>query len=117
LRCPTCQSQSVKESEAGLSLNMKIKIREMLKEGKSRDEILQFFQERYGEWILRSPQKRGFNLLLWLLPGIIILTAVLMLYISIKHRSGLIETEELAPLSKKEEARIQEDLNKLNQEL
>ncbi len=117
LRCPTCQAMSVKESDAGLSLNMKIKIRELLKEGKSRDEILQFFQERYGEWILRSPQKKGFNLLLWLLPGVIILTAVSMLYISIRRRSNLSEADELVPLTKKEADRIQKDLNKLNQDL
>ncbi len=116
LRCPTCQSLSVKESEEGLSLNMKIKIRELLKEGKSREEILQFFQERYGEWILRSPPKKGFNLLLWLLPGIITLTAVSMLYISIKRQSSLVEPEEFSPLTQKEEARIRQDLKKLDQE-
>ena len=61
LRCPTCQSMSVKESEAGLANNMKMKIKEMLQAGKSEKQIINFFVIRYGEWILRSPKKEGVN--------------------------------------------------------
>ncbi|MCP4754673.1 MAG: cytochrome c-type biogenesis protein CcmH [Proteobacteria bacterium] len=113
LRCPTCQAMSVKESEAGLSLNMKLKIRKMLEEGKSNEEILQYFEERYGEWILRSPKKRGFNLLLWTLPGIVIVVAVLLLFVAMKRRSYLPKTDKLEPLSEQERTQIENDLKRL----
>lgn len=113
LRCPTCQAMSVKESDAGLSLNMKQRIRELLKDGKTEAEILQFFEERYGEWILRSPKKEGFNLVLWLLPGLIILIAVILLILSILKRSRQATTNELSPLSEKEQRKIDKDLDQI----
>lgn len=113
LRCPTCQAQSVKDSEAGLSVNMKMKIREMLKEGKTESEILDFFEERYGEWILRSPKMRGFNLLLWGLPAILILVAVLLLLRSMKSRSHQLQADQLTPLTDAEKRKIENDLKEI----
>lgn len=115
LRCPTCQGLSVKESEAGLSVNMKSKIRSMLKEGKSEEEILRFFEERYGEWILRNPKKSGFNLLLWGLPGVIILLAAGLLLFNLQKRSLRMKTETHThvPLSDKEKSVFDQDFDQL----
>ena len=110
LRCPTCQGLSVKESEAGLSENMKSKIRKMLTEGKSEEEILTFFVERYGEWILRSPQKKGFNLLLWLAPVFLILLTAGWLIRSLLKRPQISAQKTASPLSAKEKAAIDKDL-------
>ena len=68
LRCPTCTGLSVLESDAKFSLQIKDIVKEQVEAGKSKEEILQYFTERYGPWILRSPPARGFNLLAWLLP-------------------------------------------------
>ena len=57
LRCPTCQGLSIKDSEAGFSNIIKGKIIELIRNGKSDEEILNFFVKRYGEWILRTPIK------------------------------------------------------------
>lgn len=74
LRCPTCTGLSVLESDAKFSVQIKSIVEEQVKAGKSKDEILQYFTERYGPWILRSPPKTGFNLIAWLLPiGILLL--------------------------------------------
>ena len=113
LRCPTCQAQSVKDSDAGLSVNMKLKIREMLKEGKSEREILNFFEERYGEWILRSPKMKGFNLLLWGLPAVLILVAVFLLVRSMKAKAHQPNVDQLTPLTDKEKQRIKNDLKEI----
>ncbi len=78
LRCPICQGLSVKESQDQISLNMKKKIRELMIAGKSKEEILVFFEERYGEWILRNPKKAGFNVSLWMLPFGVILGAIFL---------------------------------------
>jgi cytochrome c-type biogenesis protein CcmH len=68
LRCPTCQAISVKDSDAAFSRQMRDKIRVLLQEGKSDEEIKAFFVASYGEWVLRAPKKEGVGLLLWVLP-------------------------------------------------
>jgi len=68
LRCPTCVAESVGESSAAIAREMRQIIQEQLDEGRTRAEILAFFQDRYGDWILLSPPRRGVLLLVWLLP-------------------------------------------------
>lgn len=113
LRCPTCQAMSVKESDAGLSLNMKQRIRELLAEGKSEEEILQFFVDRYGEWILRSPKKEGFSLLLWTLPGLIILVTVLLTLQYLRKKSLSSAGVDTRPLTEDEKRQIEDDLKQI----
>ena len=111
LRCPTCQSQSVKDSDAGLSLNMKSKIRNLIQSGQSDGEILDYFVKRYGEWILRSPPKSGFNLLLWILPIIVMVIAVLVLLRSLRQKVRDPESDQKTPLSKAEDLEISQKFN------
>jgi len=68
LRCPTCVAESVGESNAAIAREMRQIIQEQLDEGRTRAEILAFFQDRYGDWILLSLSRRGVLLLVWLLP-------------------------------------------------
>lgn len=72
LMCPICQGQSVAESNSNLAHDMRDIIRKQLEEGKSKEEILAYFVNRYGETILASPPPKGVNWLLWLLPGLAI---------------------------------------------
>lgn len=68
LRCPVCRQLSVQDSEAELSKEVKVLIRERLAAGESPEEVKAYFVSKYGEWILLSPPKRGFTLLVWVLP-------------------------------------------------
>lgn len=68
LRCPVCVSESVADSNAQISVEMRTTIRELLREGRSEAEIHAFFQERYGDWILLEPPRRGIHLIVWWLP-------------------------------------------------
>ncbi|MDX2471335.1 MAG: cytochrome c-type biogenesis protein CcmH [SAR324 cluster bacterium] len=113
LRCPTCQALSVKESEAGLATNMKTKIREMLVEGKSDEQVLQFFVDRYGEWILRSPPKTGTNLLLWLAPGVLTAFAAFSVIFVLKSKPKK-ANKTLKPLSDAEKAKIDQALDDIS---
>lgn len=70
LRCPVCVAESVADSNADISIQMRETIARLLEEGRSRDEIYAFFEERYGDWIFLAPPKRGATLLVWLLPVI-----------------------------------------------
>lgn len=68
LQCPVCQGVTVAYSNSGLAQQMRTLIKKKLEQGESRDQILQYFVDRYGEGILTNPPKSGFTLLVWLLP-------------------------------------------------
>jgi cytochrome c-type biogenesis protein CcmH len=76
LRCPTCVAESVAESNAAIAREMRALIQEQLDLGADRREVLAFFQERYGDWILLNPPLRGLNLLVWLLPAVAAVAAL-----------------------------------------
>ena len=87
LRCPTCQGISVKESESKIAITMKNEIRRLLQSGKDEQAVLDYFEERYGEWILRNPRATGLNYSLWLMPIIISLMGFgLIVFIFIKNK-------------------------------
>jgi cytochrome c-type biogenesis protein CcmH len=68
LRCPTCTGLSVLDSDAPFSLQIQALVKEQIKEGKNEEQIMDYFTERYGPWILREPPKKGVDLLAWLFP-------------------------------------------------
>ena len=111
LRCPTCQGLSVKDSEAGFSASIKGKIRELMKHGKSDEEIMAYFVERYGEWILRAPPVTGFNMVLWILPGAAIVTG--LLWVLYRSKNWVEKpTEEITGLTREEKQKIMDDLSR-----
>jgi cytochrome c-type biogenesis protein CcmF len=69
LRCPTCQGVSILESETPQSTAMRKEIERQVGEGKTKAEILTFFRQRYGDWILRQPDTdSSFGKTVWALP-------------------------------------------------
>lgn len=80
LRCPTCTGLSVLDSNASFSEQIKQQVREQILAGKNKEEILAFFVERYGPWILREPPKEGFNLFAWLLPIVILVFGPILIW-------------------------------------
>ncbi|MFO7587573.1 MAG: cytochrome c-type biogenesis protein [Gemmatimonadota bacterium] len=68
LRCPVCRNQSVLESNAELSREMQALVRERLAAGETPEQVKTYFVSRYGEWILLEPERRGINLVVWVLP-------------------------------------------------
>src|SRR5260221_5343975 len=67
LKCLVCQGESVADSPALLSQQMRTIIRQQLQSGKSEQEIIQYLVSRYGNRILWSPPWLGFTLLSWLI--------------------------------------------------
>ncbi len=68
IRCLVCQNQSIDESNAPLAKDLRILIRDELREGKSEEEIYKYLTDRYGDFILLKPAFNLSNILLWLLP-------------------------------------------------
>ncbi|UCH26056.1 MAG: cytochrome c-type biogenesis protein CcmH [Trueperaceae bacterium] len=85
LRCPVCVSESVADSNAQISIEMRQLIQEQLEEGRNEREILAFFQERYGDWILLNPPKRGLHLVVWLLPVLVGLGGAFTLVVLVRR--------------------------------
>ncbi|MBF8266739.1 MAG: CcmH, cytochrome c-type biosis protein CcmH [Dehalococcoidia bacterium] len=70
LMCPICPGETIDQSQATLAKQMQTIVREKLAQGESREEILQFFVDKYGPSVLAEPPKRGFNLLVWVVPPV-----------------------------------------------
>ena len=68
LRCVVCQNLSVADSPSEMARQMRAIVRERLEAGDSPEAVVQYFVDRYGEWILLAPRRSGFNLLVWAAP-------------------------------------------------
>ncbi|MDR9428068.1 MAG: cytochrome c-type biogenesis protein [Salibaculum sp.] len=105
LRCPVCQNESIDESNAGISGDLRVKLRERLVAGDSDEEAVQFLVDRYGEFILFSPPKEGANLVLWLAGPLLLLVAAGVGFASVRARAAAKGPENL---SSDEQARLDE---------
>lgn len=80
LKCPICQGESVADSPSGLAQEMRGLIRQQLQEGKSGQQIIQYFEESYGTQIVWSPPWQGFSLLVWLVPIALLLGGTILVF-------------------------------------
>ena len=90
LRCPTCTGLSVLESDAKFSVQIKDLVKEQVEAGKNKAEILEFFTDRYGPWILRSPPKTGFNALAWGVPIAMMLVGPILIWAFVWRKKRVI---------------------------
>ncbi len=87
LRCMTCQNQTIYDSDADFSLDIKKIIKEKLQNGETEGEIINFLIQRYGEYIIFEPQMSKQNLFLWYFPFIILAFSLVFLILRIKKNS------------------------------
>ena len=92
LKCLVCQGESVADSPAELSLQMRAVIRQQLQSGKSEQEVIQYFVSRYGDRILLSPPMQGLNLLAWLVPIALMLGGVILVFLVLRNWQTLART-------------------------
>ena len=76
LRCLVCQNQTLADSHAPLALDLKNRIRELLRDGKTEREVLDFMVQRYGDFVLYRPPLRATTALLWTGPFILLALGV-----------------------------------------
>ena len=86
LRCMTCQNQSIYDSEADFSNDIKKIVRSKFKEGKSEKEIKDFLVNRYGEYILFRPLINYKNLFLWAFPFIFLVFSLFFIVFMMRKK-------------------------------
>jgi cytochrome c-type biogenesis protein CcmH len=80
IRCMVCQNQSIDESDAPLAKDLRILIRNQIKDGKNDEEIYKFLTDRYGDFILLKPAFKLNTLALWLFPFVFVLVGIFIVF-------------------------------------
>ncbi|RKQ73598.1 cytochrome c-type biogenesis protein [Oceanibaculum indicum] len=81
LRCLVCQNESIDESNAELARDLRLLVRERLKQGDSNDDVREFVVQRYGDFVLLKPPVKPSTWILWYGPaGILLLGAIGVLF-------------------------------------
>ena len=88
IMCPVCPAETIDQAQVEISFQMRAVIREMLAEGRTREEILDYFVDRYGPDILAAPPKSGANLLAWILPIVGVAVGLGALFLVIRSMTG-----------------------------
>jgi cytochrome c-type biogenesis protein CcmH len=89
LRCLVCQNQTLADSHAALAIDLKNRIRELLREGKTEREVLDFMVQRYGDFVLYRPPLRATTALLWAGPFILLVVGATGLIAWLRKRKTL----------------------------
>jgi cytochrome c-type biogenesis protein CcmH len=89
LRCLVCQNQTIADSPAGLSDDLRREIREQLQRGASDEQVVQYMTERYGDFIRYRPPVKGSTVALWAGPLVLLVGGVGVLVFALRRRAKL----------------------------
>ena len=106
MRCPVCQGESIDESNAGVSRDLRLYIRERLVAGDSDAEVVDAVVDRLGEFVLFDPPMRGINLLLWFAAPVAALLGLILAFVFLRGRSRA--ASSIRDLNEAERARLDE---------
>ena len=106
LRCLVCQNQSIEESNAELAVDLRRQIREMIAEGRSDANIIDFMVQRYGDFVLYQPPFKAATLLLWLGPGVLLVTGLGVLIYSLRRRRVQVDEQPLTATQQRQAERL-----------
>lgn len=103
LRCPVCQGETIDDSNAPISRDLRLLVRERLVAGDSDAEVVDYIVARYGEFVLFNPRASGSGLILWLAGPAMLLVGGALAF-ALTRRKPKVEDD----LSEDEQARIAE---------
>ena len=86
LRCLVCQNQTIADSNAELAADLRRQVQEMLQQGKSRDDIVQFMTDRYGDFVLYNPPFKLKTGLLWIGPAAFLLIGLISVFLFTRRK-------------------------------
>ncbi|WP_025342081.1 cytochrome c-type biogenesis protein [Mannheimia varigena] len=119
LRCPQCQNNNIADSNATISTDMRAKTLELLKEGKSKDEVVDYMIERYGNFVTYNPPITPATIMLWILPLILIALGLGIVLHRKKAKPQAVNSSQnfakpVQHLNQDEQERLNQILNKDN---
>ena len=79
LRCLVCQNETLAESDADLAHDLRAEVYEIMKSGKSDQEVIDFLVKRYGDFVLYKPPVKPSTYLIWYGPFVLLAIAALLL--------------------------------------
>jgi cytochrome c-type biogenesis protein CcmH len=88
LRCLTCQSQSIADSDAPMAGDMRHQVRTRIAAGESPEQIRAWLVERYGDYVTYSPEISATTWPLFVIPGVLLLLAGFVLFRRLRGRRG-----------------------------
>ncbi len=115
LRCPVCQGMSVADSPSTVALDMKAQVRELLSRGYTQEQILSYFEQSYGQFVLLKPKFRGVNALVWILPILVLVAGAIVVITTAKKLEKEPATGNHPPATQPEDpyiARVRELMEK-----
>jgi cytochrome c-type biogenesis protein CcmH len=89
LRCLVCQNQTIADSNAGLAVDLRNQVRDMLKRGDTPEQITEYMTARYGDFVLYRPPVKGSTAVLWYGPAALLVLAVAVLLVIVRRRTKL----------------------------
>lgn len=101
-RCPKCQNQNLADSNAPLAKDLRQIIYTQIKANASDEQIADFLQQRYGDFVLYRPPLKASTVLLWFGPGLALLAVLAAVFMWYRRRPQAAS----APLSEQEQARL-----------
>lgn len=106
MRCPKCQNQNLAGSDSPISQDLRREIYEMIKDGKSDKEVVDYMVTRYGDFILYKPRVTPATYLLWAAPVVLLITGIVVILIMLRQRRRLALQRTSAALTDVEQARL-----------
>ena len=103
LRCLVCQNQTIADSHAALAVDLKNQVREMVREGKTRDDVVDYMVARYGDFVRYRPPVKPETYLLWVGPFLLLAGGILLLVVNLKKRKTMVVD---TPLSEEEHQKL-----------
>ena len=89
LRCLVCQNQTIADSNADLAVDLRNQVREMLRQGQSQAQIVDYMTARYGDFVLYRPPVKNTTALLWFGPPLLLGLGLFTLWRVLRRRSRL----------------------------
>ncbi len=87
LRCPKCQNQNLADSNAELAIDLRNKTYELLQDGHSEAEVVEFMVARYGQFVVYEPPLTPATLILWMGPFLVVLLGGVLIIRHIRRQS------------------------------
>ena len=110
LRCPQCQNNNIADSNATIAVAMRGKVFELLQEGKSKNDVVDYMVARYGNFVTYDPPMTASTLVLWIAPLLLVLLGVVFLLRRKPKTQSAVKSQEV--LTDEDNARLAELLNK-----